>query len=141
HQERGLGNTRAHSLLRPKGGSVRRLGTRRTPGGTQGNLRRRLLRRHPGIGRHRRGVLPNRGEERGSTRETWRPARFIWFWRPQNTYRLGTADFPLPTFTEDVIKQALKDAGFQLQVDRTKRSEAEFGTPEVFAFVFAAHKP
>ncbi|CAN7996403.1 unnamed protein product [Ixodes pacificus] len=59
----------------------------------------------------------------------------------KNTYRLGTADFPLPNFTEDVIKQALKDAGFQVKVDRTKRSAAEFGTPEAFTFVFAAHKP
>ncbi|CAN7949709.1 unnamed protein product, partial [Ixodes pacificus] len=59
----------------------------------------------------------------------------------KNTYRLGTADIPLPNFTEDVIKQALKDAGFQVKVDRTKRSAAEFGTPEAFTFVFAAHKP
>ncbi|CAN7984311.1 unnamed protein product [Ixodes pacificus] len=56
------------------------------------------------------------------------------------SYFMGNANFNMANVTEDVIKEAVTDAGFQLQVYRAKNTEIA-GNAGAFAFILAARKP
>ncbi|XP_040070155.1 indolethylamine N-methyltransferase-like [Ixodes scapularis] len=54
-------------------------------------------------------------------------------------FTLGDAEFTVPKLTDDVVKGAVADAGFKVNVYRTENMGA-MGQPELFAFVLAARK-
>ncbi|KAG0431459.1 hypothetical protein HPB47_021778 [Ixodes persulcatus] len=56
------------------------------------------------------------------------------------SYFMGNANFIMANVTEDVIKEAVTDAGFQLELYRTKNTEIA-GNAGAFAFILAARKP
>ncbi|KAM7308966.1 indolethylamine N-methyltransferase-like [Ixodes scapularis] len=56
------------------------------------------------------------------------------------SYFMGNANFIMANVTEDVIKEAVTDAGFQLKLYRTKNTEIA-GNAGAFAFILAARKP
>ncbi|CAN7992451.1 unnamed protein product [Ixodes pacificus] len=56
------------------------------------------------------------------------------------SYPVGTADFNQAYVTEDVIKRAVTDAGFQMGVYRTKNIQADSEIPDMFTFVLAARR-
>lgn len=56
-------------------------------------------------------------------------------------YPVGTADFVQANVTENVVKQAVADAGFQMEEYRTKNLKLLLGSPGAFTFVLAARKP
>ncbi|XP_029828423.2 indolethylamine N-methyltransferase-like [Ixodes scapularis] len=56
------------------------------------------------------------------------------------SYPVGTATFAQANVTENVIKQFVRDAGFQMQIYRTKHHELLIGLPGRFTFVLVARK-
>lgn len=54
-------------------------------------------------------------------------------------FTIGDHEMPMANLTDDVVKGAVADAGFKLNVYRAENMGA-IGQPEVFAFVLAAHK-
>ncbi|KAG0426434.1 hypothetical protein HPB47_026461 [Ixodes persulcatus] len=56
------------------------------------------------------------------------------------SYPVGTAAFAQANVTENVIKQSVREAGFQMQIYRTMHHEALLGLPGLFTFVLAARK-
>ncbi|KAM7311612.1 indolethylamine N-methyltransferase-like [Ixodes scapularis] len=56
-------------------------------------------------------------------------------------YSVGTAAFPHANVTDNVVKQAVTDAGFQVKVLSAKNVEVDTERPEAFPFVLAARKP
>ncbi|KAM7306027.1 indolethylamine N-methyltransferase [Ixodes scapularis] len=56
------------------------------------------------------------------------------------SYPAGTADFNQAYVTEDVIKRAVTDAGFQMGLYRTKNIQVDSEIPDMFTFVLAARQ-
>ncbi|CAN7945912.1 unnamed protein product, partial [Ixodes hexagonus] len=57
-----------------------------------------------------------------------------------DSYNVGTAEFPMAKVTEDVVKQALTDAGFEMKSYRSKDID-DIRVPKPFTFILAARKP
>ncbi|KAM7313214.1 indolethylamine N-methyltransferase-like [Ixodes scapularis] len=56
------------------------------------------------------------------------------------SYPVGTFNFPHANLTEDVLKEAVTDAGFQIERYRPKQLPSLVGNSEVFIFILAARK-
>ncbi|KAM7308963.1 indolethylamine N-methyltransferase-like [Ixodes scapularis] len=56
------------------------------------------------------------------------------------SYFMGNANFIMANVTEDVIKEAVTDAGFELKIYRSQNTQLA-GNAGAFAFILAARKP
>ncbi|CAN8031179.1 unnamed protein product, partial [Ixodes persulcatus] len=86
YQEGGAGNTGAHTILDPQGGSLRCPETRSAPTGTRGSLRRRPFLQLHRVCHSRPRIFPVRGLQRRVARQTWRSARSGWFGWPREIH-------------------------------------------------------